>query len=293
MGISKTLLIGGLTTVIVAGSIGAYLILDKPSNQAPSKDALLKDYQELLSEVSDSKTKTNLSDDCKNIQKFNEQIQLLENKLDILKQKKNDLTNTKDPEEYIPQPGSQPLNLVESVSEEGGYIPKPGSQPLDLVEPHPGVGEKIQEEFIPKPGSQPLDLVEPTPGGGDYIPKAGSQPLNLVESANINQINTVELEIIAELNNLKSLCNKDEGKVKEIISTSCPDACKKYYDCASYTEGSTKEDQQDAYDSCMLECAKWSDETKICINKQIIKTVTDCSNFSICALKEYGNPMDR
>lgn len=248
MAISKILLIGGITTVVVAGGIGAYLILDKSSNQASSEESLLGDYQALLAEMKDSKTESSLSDSCENPQKFAKQIQALENKLDILRQRKNDLSNEENSEDYIPRPGDQPLDLIEPASDNEG-----------------------SEDYIPRPGDQPLDLIEPT---------------------TLDEINIIEAEIVTELNNLKSVCDEKDKKEEKVISTSCVDACKKYYDCAGYTEGSTRQDQQDAYDGCFEECAKWSDETKICINKQEIKTVTDCSNFSICALGEYSNILD-
>jgi hypothetical protein len=103
----------------------------------------------------------------------------------------------------------------------------------------------------------------------------------------LDKINKLEKEIIIQLNNLKSLCDKEDKK--EIISTSCVEACKKYSECTHYTEDTTEQDRKDAYDSCMIECANWSDKTKICINKKPIKTVAECTNLSICALSEYSN----
>lgn len=90
---------------------------------------------------------------------------------------------------------------------------------------------------------------------------------------------------------MKSLCDKEENQEKKeekkTISKSCEDACKKYSECTHYTEDTTQQDRKDAYDSCMIECATWSDETKICINKQAIKSPGDCANLSMCALSEY------
>ena len=103
---------------------------------------------------------------------------------------------------------------------------------------------------------------------------------------NEEKINYLEKEIIAELNSLKSLCDKEEKK--EIISTSCEEACQKYAHCASYTEGVTKEDLKDAYDTCFEECKTWSEKTIICINKKPITAPIDCENLGYCALPEYG-----
>jgi leucyl-tRNA synthetase len=106
----------------------------------------------------------------------------------------------------------------------------------------------------------------------------------------LDKINAYEEEIRRELNNLKSLCDEEE---KEIVSTSCESACKKYSECTHYTEDTTEQDRKDAYDSCMIECVNRSDKTKICINKKPIKTVMDCTHLSICALSEYSNVMDK
>lgn len=70
-------------------------------------------------------------------------------------------------------------------------------------------------------------------------------------------------------------------------STSCDDVCDSYGTCAGFTEEITTADIEEAKTSCKQECAKWSDETKKCITKQPIKAPMDCSNLSMCALKEY------
>lgn len=132
---------------------------------------------------------------------------------------------------------------------------------------------ETEKEYIPRPGEQVPDLSDP-----DY-------------DNTLWQINVLEKEMLTELNNLKSLCDNQEKDKKEIISTSCVEACKKYSECTHYTEDTTEQDRRDAYDSCMIECADWSDKTKICINKKTIKTVSDCTNLSMCALAEYNKVM--
>ena len=307
MTLPKTILIGGVTTAVVVAGAGIYLAQNNSKTQSP--ESLLVDYQELLEEMRDSKTKDKLSSNCGNQQKFNNQIQALEEKLDILKKKKINLINTADKadnDEWIPPlPGSEPLEFDKPTPEETGeWIPPiPGSEVPDL-DPTPSSDKPAstdQDEWIPPlPGSEPLDLT-PTPGSDadsapveeEFIPKLGAQPLEIDPTPGntaIDKINYIEKEILAELNNLKSLCDKEK---KEIISTSCVDACKKYSDCASYTEGATKEDLQDAYDSCFEECQKWSDKTKICINKKQINAPIDCENLGFCALSEYGDGYSR
>lgn len=307
MNLPKTILIGGITTAVVAG-VGIYFALDNP--QKLNAESLLVDYQELLEEMRDPKIKNSLSGDCENPQKFANQIQALEEKLDILKKKKINLINTADKadnDEWIPPlPESEPLEFDKPAPEETQeWIPPlPGSETPDL-DPSPDSDEPVaidKDEWIPPlPGSEMPDL-EPTPGSDtnsalvekEFIPRPGSQVPEFDPTPGntaIDRINYLEKEIIAELNSLKSLCDKEEKK--EIISTSCVDACKKYSDCASYTEGATKEDLQDAYDSCFEECQKWSDKTKICINKRQINAPIDCENLGFCALSEYGGGYSR
>lgn len=187
-----------------------------------------------------------------------------------------------------PRPGSQVPELLESYPNND---PRPGSQVPELLEYYPNND--------PRPGSQVPDLSD-----GDYSdPRPGSQVPEMSDGNYFNdvpelpeipehdggnildQINEIEQQIITEINNLKSLCDEDE-----VVSDSCPEACKKYSDCAEYTEGVTKEDIKDAYDSCMEECANWSKETVICINKKPIKKPLDCRDLSFCALPEYGGP---
>ena len=155
--------------------------------------------------------------------------------------------------------------------------------------------EVKEEEYIPRLGEQVPDLWEPDPiQQEEYIPRLGEQSLDFIENTSIlSEITVLEEEILTELNNLKSLCDNQEKKKKEIISNSCIDACKKYSECTHYTQDTTEQDRKDAYDSCMIECADWSNKTKICINKKPIKTVSDCTNLSICALSEYGNNLEK
>ncbi|HNU95840.1 MAG TPA: hypothetical protein PKH95_00325, partial [Candidatus Magasanikbacteria bacterium] len=169
--------------------------------------------------------------------------------------------------------------------------PRPGSEPPELLDYYPNTD--------PRPGSQVPDLSDgdysdPRPGSqvpemsdGNYFNEVPELPEIVIEDSKsvFDQIDEIEQQIITEINNLKSLCDEDE-----VISDSCPEACKKYGDCARYTEDVTEQDIQDAYDSCMEECVNWSKETVICINKKPIKKPLDCRDLSFCALPEYGGP---
>jgi len=232
----------------------------------------------------------------------------------------NPETDSTEQEEYIPKLGEHPLDFDGNKLpiEDKEYIPRLGEQAPDLGDPE--LISTEQEEYIPKLGEHPLDfdgnklpiedkeyiprLGEQAPDLGDpelisteqeeYIPKLGEQPLNFIEDTNtLSHINLLEEEIIEQIKNMKSLCDKEEEQQEEkkIISKSCEDACKKYSECTHYTEDTTEQDRKDAYDSCMIECATWSDETKTCINKKSIKQPADCANLSMCALAEYSDMM--
>jgi len=300
----KPLLIGGVVAGLAAASVALLAVIGKLPGQSTPEGILLNDFHKFLKEVIDPKTKTKLAGNCDNQPKFAEQINDLEKQLEALKERRNEIINankenSNESGEWIPPvPGSEPLDFDEPTPEtevETEWVPPfPESEPLNLDDPIPNT----DDEWIPPvPGSEPLDFDEPTPETEvetEWVPPfPESEPLNLDPTPSINtqyaelkEINELEKKIIAEINNLKSLCDEDE---EEIISTSCPDACKKYADCTIYTEGTTKEDQQDAYDSCMEECPKWSDKTKICINKRPIKGIDDCIHLSFCGLAEYNN----
>ena len=299
----KPLFIGGVVATLAAASVALLLVIGKLPGQSTPEGVLLNDFNKFLKEVTNPKTKDKLSSNCENQPKFAEQIRDLEKQLEELRERKNEIINSinnesNESDEWIPpEPGSEPLDFVEPVITENGtdeWIPPlPGSEPLDFVEP--AVSES--DEWIPPiPGSEPLPFDEPTPEietESEWIPPLpGSEPLDLdptpltnSQSTELNEIQALEKKIMTEINNLKSLCDEEE----EIISTSCPSACQKYADCTIYTEGTTKEGQKDAYDSCMEECPKWSDKTKICINKRPIKGIDDCIHLSFCGLAEYNN----
>jgi len=252
----KNIIIASSVVVVVA--TGAYLGLNQMSKTNTPEGRLLQNYEQLAKKVTSNQTKNALSGSCDNPQAFSKIISDLELELSVLKAKRVGLASQ--PEKA--NDGSKPLELSD-----GDYSqpnPKPGSQPLEL-----------SDGDYSKPGSKPLDLSD-----GKYD----------IDSSIMGKMYGLEEQIKATLNNLKSICEKkDEApQQKEVISDSCDSACKKYSDCAGFTEDATKQDQQDAYDSCMEECKSWSKETVICINKKSIKNPADCGYLSQCALKEYG-----
>ncbi len=314
-----------LGSAVVAVGAGAYVMWGNNPEQGGGGEILLGNYQDLLEDLKDSKTKDKLSVSCEKPEKFDSQIKDLEDRLKELQDKKNELLDSipklpdiKDEDIVIIDSESQALELSDGdYSDRVPVLPEISDDSIEIV---PEVGSQLPElsdgdysdqvpvlpeisddsiEIVPKPGSQPPELSD-----GDYSdPRPGSQVPELSDGNYFNeipelpeisehdggsifdQIDETEQQIIAEINNLKSLCDKEE-----IVSTSCPEACKKYSDCAEYTEGVTKEDIKDAYDSCMEECVKWSDKTKICINKKKIREPLDCRDLSFCVLPEYGGP---
>lgn len=154
---------------------------------------------------------------------------------------------------------------------------------LSVPELLPEAGDIL---FVPELPPETNDNIElPLPGTEGEIP-----PLpELGDRSDVDKIESYEKDLALELAKLKTTCDnyvKKEAPV--VISNRCEDACKKYSQCAGFTEGATVTDQQDAYDGCMEECAKWADSTKICINTKPIKAAMDCMNLSVCAMKEYN-----
>ena len=141
-------------------------------------------------------------------------------------------------------------------------------------------------------------IVEPIPGSevpelsdGNYFDNTKNEIPKLPV---LPEIENIERQIVEKLIALKSLCEdeKNNSNEKEIISNSCNEACKKYSDCASYTEDVTEVDIKDAFDSCMEECVKWSEKTVICVNKKQIKNPADCQVMTFCVLPEYDEEIE-
>ncbi|HMS91346.1 MAG TPA: hypothetical protein PKC87_03945, partial [Candidatus Absconditabacterales bacterium] len=210
-------------------------------------------------------------------------------KLKKLNTRKNEIINQQKVVPPLPDIDPENIQMIQDNT-----TPRPGSEAPELssdVPPLPDIDpeniQMIPDNTTPRPGSEIPELSSDVPP----LPDIDPENIQMIpdNTTLLDKINELEKEIIKELNSLKSLCD-DEGE--DIISNSCDAACKKYSECTHYTEDTTAQDRKDAYDSCMIECAKWSDKTKICINKKPIKTVMDCANLSICALSEYSNAVE-
>ncbi|MFH0891622.1 MAG: hypothetical protein V1867_02475 [Candidatus Falkowbacteria bacterium] len=264
------------SAVVVLG-LGGFLASEHFSDSGRERSGgsgnIVADYKDLLNEA--ERLKALAGENCENKKDMNQRIDGLEEKLaDLAARKKAWLDNN-------PAPA------------DGEFIPPiPGSEPLDMVEPVPGPSGSADVDYgdiPPIPGSEPLDMSESDPvpsADGEFIPPIpGSEPLDMVEPSDFDMINTIEKDIISELNSLKALCNDEEKK--KAISDKCGDACQRHKDCAAYTEDATPGDLNDAYDACMEECAAWPKEMIKCINAIDIKAPNDCVSFLNCRVPQF------
>ena len=63
--------------------------------------------------------------------------------------------------------------------------------------------------------------------------------------------------------------------------------CQRHKECAAFTEDATPADLNDAYNTCMEECAAWPVEMVKCINAIDINVPNDCVGFLNCQLPQY------
>lgn len=73
----------------------------------------------------------------------------------------------------------------------------------------------------------------------------------------------------------------------------CDTACRRYSDCASYTEGAGQADIEDAYQSCLQLCPSWSDEQRNCVANTAINSAADCARQTACVLSQVKELMGR
>jgi len=210
----------------------------------------------------------------------------------------------KEYEEYRNLPG---LGGTPSIAEREAMEALPGLGDTPSIAEHNAMVEEFRQvregdilsvpELLPETSNDfelPLPetegMIPPLELQGDNEVPESEVPLpELGDQSDIDKINGYEQELAIELAKLKATCdNYVKKEAPAAISKTCPDACTKYKKCAGFTDGATATDQQDAYDGCMEECAKWADSTKICINKKPISVAADCMNLSVCAMAEYS-----
>ncbi|MFH0857130.1 MAG: hypothetical protein V1848_00065 [Candidatus Magasanikbacteria bacterium] len=84
-----------------------------------------------------------------------------------------------------------------------------------------------------------------------------------------------------------------ETEEKYVGEATCESACTKYVDCARYGDDETEQDLVDAYDTCMIECKNWSEETLKCMAPVQIKEAQDCMPLTMCGLKQYEGVINK
>lgn len=83
-------------------------------------------------------------------------------------------------------------------------------------------------------------------------------------------------------------CNKAASKTEN----TCDKACENYALCASYGDDVTPADVDDAYATCMEECAKWESENISCMAKATVHNPQDCLAVTMCGLNQYQGLID-
>jgi hypothetical protein len=193
--------------------------------------------------------------------------------------------------ELTPNVPPLPDVKIEVIGEPSEYIPempeintgRPGSEVPELTSDVPPLPEIDSDsiEIIDSPGIPGSEIPELT---SDVPPLPEiSEDAIIDPNEYIFQMDDYEQKIQALLQELKDLCKEDP----KVTSDKCSDACKRYKDCAAYTEDVTEADLIDAYDTCMEECVTWPQEKIKCINAITIKAPNDCVSFVNCQLPQH------
>jgi len=151
---------------------------------------------------------------------------------------------------------------------------------IETIEPADYIPE--MPEINPgRPGSEVPELasdVPPLPEINEADIIDSNEPIFQMEDA-AQKINDI-------LQRLKALCRED-APAKKPVSDKCSDACQRHKECAAFTEDATPADLNDAYNTCMEECAAWPVEMVKCINAIDINVPNDCAGFLNCQLPQY------
>jgi len=300
----------GAAAVVLA--IGGYFAANyfsdaNQKNTLDTPERIAADYQNLLDEA--KRLEAAAGADCGNKKDINRQIEALENKLADLDARKKqwldsvpelpdvelEIRDQNDPN----RPGSQ----VPELSSDVPPLPDvnveviPGSEVPELtsdVPPLPEINIELIEsaDYIP----EMPEIPEINPGRpGSEVPELTSDvpPLPEIDEADIInpdepifQMEDAGQKINDILQRLKALCQED-APVKKPVSDKCSDACQRHKDCAAFTEDATPADLNDAYSTCMEECAAWPVEMVKCINAIDINVPNDCVGFLNCQLPQY------
>lgn len=290
-------------------AIGGYFAANhfSDSNQKNTLDSpqnIAADYQKLLDEA--NRLEAAAGADCGDKKDINRQIEELENKLaDLEARKKQWLDSVPklpdvEPEIRDQNDPNRPGSEVPELTSDVPPLPDvnveviPGSAVPELTSDVPPLPE-INIELIESADYIP-EMLEINPGRpGSEVPELASDvpPLPEINEADIIDSNEpiFQMEDAAQkindiLQRLKALCRED-APAKKPVSDKCSDACQRHKDCAAFTEDATPADLNDAYSTCMEECAAWPVEMVKCINAIDINVPNDCVGFLNCQLPQY------
>jgi hypothetical protein len=276
-------------TAAVVLAIGGYFAANHFSdanqkNTLDTPERIAADYQNLLDEA--KRLEAAAGADCGDKKDINRQIEELENKLADLEARKKqwldsvpklpdvepEIRNQNDPN----RPGSE----VPELTSDAPPLPEINIELIESADYIPEMPE-IPEINPGRPGSEVPELtsdVPPLPEIDEADIINPDEPIFQMEDAG-QKINNI-------LQRLKALCQED-APVKKPVSDKCSDACQRHKDCAAFTEDATPADLNDAYSTCMEECAAWPVEMVKCINAIDINVPNDCVGFLNCQLPQY------
>ncbi len=303
--IQKVIMAAAAVVLAIGGYFAANHFSD--SNQKNTLDSpqnIAADYQKLLDEA--NRLEAAAGADCGDKKDINRQIEELENKLaDLEARKKQWLDSVPklpdvEPEIRDQNDPNRPGSEVPELTSDVPPLPDvnveviPGSAVPELTSDVPPLPE-INIELIESADYIP-EMLEINPGRpGSEVPELASDvpPLPEINEADIIDSNEpiFQMEDAAQkindiLQRLKALCRED-APAKKPVSDKCSDACQRHKDCAAFTEDATPADLNDAYSTCMEECAAWPVEMVKCINAIDINVPNDCVGFLNCQLPQY------
>jgi len=303
--IQKVIMAAAAVVLAIGGYFAANHFSD--SNQKNTLDSpqnIAADYQKLLDEA--NRLEAAAGADCGDKKDINRQIEELENKLaDLEARKKQWLDSVPklpdvEPEIRDQNDPNRPGSEVPELTSDVPPLPDvnveviPGSAVPELTSDVPPLPE-INIELIESADYIP-EMPEINPGRpGSEVPELASDvpPLPEINEADIIDSNEpiFQMEDAAQkindiLQRLKALCRED-APAKKPVSDKCSDACQRHKDCAAFTEDATPADLNDAYSTCMEECAAWPVEMVKCINAIDINVPNDCVGFLNCQLPQY------
>ena len=306
MSIIQKVIMGAAAVALAVGGYFAanYFSDSNQKNTLDSPQNIAADYQKLLDEA--NRLEAAAGADCGDKKDINRQIEELENKLaDLEARKKQWLDSVPklpdvEPEIRDQNDPNRPGSEVPELTSDVPPLPDvnveviPGSAVPELTSDVPPLPE-INIELIESADYIP-EMPEINPGRpGSEVPELASDvpPLPEINEADIIDSNEpiFQMEDAAQkindiLQRLKALCRED-APAKKPVSDKCSDACQRHKDCAAFTEDATPADLNDAYNTCMEECAAWPVEMVKCINAIDINVPNDCAGFLNCQLPQY------